>query len=190
MPFIPEDGTGLVTANSFTSVAFADAFFAEINEATWAAATQATKEEKLIQATRYMSKRFGTKLKGIISNSLQGLEFPRDHAYDERGTRIIGVPIKWQQACCWYARYALDNDLIPPIVYPVADGAPVPFGRINRKVEKVGPVYEETYYSISGANASRVSSGSSLVDANRLVQYPEADLLVGPFLRSSKGVVR
>ena len=190
MTITVEDGTGLPAANSFTSVAFADAFFADIGEATWAAALEALKEEKLILATRYMSKRYGTRLKGIISSSTQGVEFPRDYIYDERGTLITGVPVKWQQACCWYARYALTNDLIPPIIYPVADGAPVPFGRINRKVEKVGPVYEETYYSTGGANASRVSSGSALVDADRVVQYPEADLLVGPFLRSTKGVSR
>ena len=190
MTITVEDGTGLVAANSFASVAFADTFFADIGEATWAAAIEATKEEKLILATRYMSKRYGTRLKGLISSSTQGVEFPRDYLYDERGTLITGVPVKWQQACCWYARYALDNDLIPAVIYPVAEGAPVPFGRVNRKIEKVGPIYEETYYSVSGANASRVSSGCVLVDADRVVQYPEADLLVGPFLHSTKGVSR
>ena len=192
MAIVVEDGTGLVAANSFTSVLFADTFFGDIGELTWAAAIEATKEEKLILATHYMGKRFGARLKGVISSSTQGVEFPRDYIYDERGTLITGVPIKWQQACCWYARYALDNDLIPPVIYPVANGAPVPFGKVNRVMQKVGPVTEDTYYASSGGGVARVStdSGNALIDSGKLVQYLEADLLVSPFLRSTKGVSR
>ena len=192
MTITVEDGTGLPAANSFTSVSFADTFFADIGEATWAAAIEALKEEKLILATRYMSKRYGTRLKGIISSSTQGVEFPRDYIYDERGTLITGVPVKWQQACCWYARYAIDNDLIPPIIYPVANGAPVPFGKVARVMQKVGPVTEDTYYASPGGGVARVStdSGNALIDSGKLVQYLEADLLVSPFLRSTKGVSR
>ena len=191
MALTVEDGTGLVAADAYISVADADTYFLASANATWAAAAIPAKEVAIVKATLYMEKRFGTKWKGLIASSEQALGWPRRYVYDERGTELVDqVPVQIARACAEYAVQALINPLIPETVYPIADGAPVPFGRINRKVEKVGPIYEETYYSVGGAEATRVSSGSALVDANRLVQYPEADLLVGPFLRSTKGVSR
>lgn len=191
MTITVEDGTGLTGADAYISVADADTYFSAIGDTTWNAADTTAKEQAIVQATRYMEKRFGNKWKGMIASSTQALGWPRDYVYDERGTKLSDrVPGAIAKACAEYAKHALSNDLIPPVIYPVSDGAPVPFGRVNRKVEKVGPVYEETYYSIGGSNASRVSSGSALVDGDRVVQYPEADFLVGPFLRSTKGVSR
>lgn len=191
MPLVVEDGTGLAAADAYISVADADTYFLASANSTWAAATIPDKEVAIVKATRYMEKRFGTKWKGQIASSEQALGWPRRYVYDERGTELANqVPVQIARACAEYAVQALINPLIPETVYPIADGAPVPFGRINRKVEKVGPIYEETYYSTGGAHASRVGSGSSLVDGDKIVQYPEADFLVGPFLRSTKGVNR
>lgn len=191
MPLVVEDGTGLVGADAYTSVADADAYFLASANATWAAATVPAKEVAIVKATRYMEKRFGTKWKGLIASSEQALGWPRRYVYDERGTELVDqVPVQIARACAEYAVQALINPLIPEIVYPVADGAPVPFGRINRKIEKVGPIYEETYYSTGAAHVSRVGSGSSLVDGDKVVQYPEADFLIGPFIKSTKGVSR
>ena len=191
MTITVEDGTGLAAADAYISEADADTYFSAIGNTTWSDASSGDKEQAIVKATRYMEKRFGNKWKGIIASSTQALGWPRDYVYDERGTELDDqVPTAIAHACAEYALHALSNELIPAVIYPVADGAPVPFGRINRKVEKVGPVYEETYYSTGGTNASRVSSGSALVDADRVVQYPEADFLVGPFLRSTKGVSR
>lgn len=191
MTITVEDGTGLTGADAYISVADADTYFSAVGNTTWSAASTSAKEQAIVKATRYMEKRFGNKWKGLIASSTQALGWPRDHVYDERGTELDDqVPRPIANACAEYALHALSNELIPAVIYPVADGAPVPFGRINRKVEKVGPVYEETYYSTGGSEATRVSSGSALVDANRVVQYPEADFLVGPFLRSTKGVSR
>ena len=191
MPLVVEDGTGLVGADAYTSVADADAYFLASANATWAAAAIPAKEVAIVKATRYMEKRFGTKWKGLIASSEQALGWPRRYVYDERGTELVDqVPVQIARACAEYAVQALVNPLIPETVYPIADGAPVPFGRINRKVEKVGPIYEETYYSTDGAHASRVGSGSSLVDRDKVVQYPEADFLIGPFIKSTKGVSR
>lgn len=191
MALTVEDGTGLVGADAYISVANADTYFLASANATWAAATDPDKEVAIVKATRYMEKRFGTKWKGLIASSEQALGWPRRYVYDERGTELADqVPVQIARACAEYAVQALINPLIPETVYPIADGAPVPFGRINRKVEKVGPIYEETYYSTSGAHTSRVGSGSSLVDGDKVVQYPEADFLIGPFLRNTKGVRR
>ena len=191
MALTVEDGTGLVGADAYISVANADTYFLASANATWAAATVPAKEVAIVKATRYMEKRFGTKWKGLIASSEQALGWPRRYVYDERGTELADqVPVQIARACAEYAVQALINPLIPETVYPIADGAPVPFGRINRKVEKVGPIYEETYYSTGGAHASRVGSGSSLVDGDKVVQYPEADFLIGPFIKSTKGVSR
>lgn len=191
MALTVEDGTGLVAADAYISVADADTYFQASANSTWAAASNSDKEVAIVKATRYMEKRFGTKWKGLIASSEQALGWPRRHVYDERGTELAArVPAQIARACAEYAVQALINPLIPETVYPIADGAPVPFGRINRKVEKVGPIYEETYYSTGGVHASRVGSGSSLVDGDKVVQYPEADFLVGPFLRSTKRVSR
>ena len=191
MPLVVEDGTGLVGADAYISVVNADTYFLASANSTWAAATIPAKEVAIIKATRYMEKRFGTKWKGLIASSEQALGWPRRYVYDERGTELVDqVPVQIARACAEYAVQALINPLIPETVYPIADGAPVPFGRINRKVEKVGPIYEETYYSTGGAHVSRVGSGSSLVDGDKVVQYPEADFLIGPFLKSTKGVSR
>ena len=191
MALTVEDGTGLVGADAYISVVNADTYFLASANATWAAATIPAKEVAIVKATRYMEKRFGTKWKGLIASSEQALGWPRRYVYDERGTELVDqVPVQIARACAEYAVQALINPLIPETVYPIADGAPVPFGRINRKVEKVGPIYEETYYSTGGAHASRVGSGSSLVDGDKVVQYPEADFLIGPFLKSTKGVSR
>lgn len=191
MALTVEDGTGLVGADAYISVANADTYFLASANATWAAATVPAKEVAIVKATRYMEKRFGAKWKGLIASSEQALGWPRRYVYDERGTELVDqVPVQIARACAEYAVQALINPLIPETVYPIADGAPVPFGRINRKVEKVGPIYEETYYSTGAAHASRVGSGSSLVDGDKVVQYPEADFLIGPFIKSTKGVSR
>ena len=191
MALTVEDGTGLVGADAYISVVNADTYFLASANATWAAAAAPAKEVAIIKATRYIEKRFGTKWKGLIASSEQALGWPRRYVYDERGTELVDqVPVQIARACAEYAVQALVNPLIPETVYPIADGAPVPFGRINRKVEKVGPIYEETYYSTGGAHASRVGSGSSLVDGDKVVQYPEADFLIGPFVKSTKGVSR
>lgn len=190
MPFIPEDGTGLVDATSLVSVASADTYFADVGNASWAALALADKEIALVKATRYMEKRFGTRYKGSRATAPQALAFPRIGLSDDRGDLVLGVPGPIGYACCEYALASLTHPLVPPVVYPVVDGQSVASGTISRKLEKVGPITEETYYATGGANASTVSSGSSLVDANKLVQYPEADLLVGPYLRSGGRVMR
>ena len=50
MAFIVEDGTGVEDANSYTSVAFADAYFADRNNTTWSGASVADKEFALVKA--------------------------------------------------------------------------------------------------------------------------------------------
>lgn len=193
MTITVEDGTGLTDADAYISVADADTYFSAVGNTTWSDASTSDKEQAIVKATRYMEKRFGNKWKGLIASSTQALGWPRDYVYDERGTELNDqVPVKVAEACAEYAKHALTSPLIPPAIYPVADGAPVPFGKVSRVMQKVGPVTEDTYYSSPGGGVARVSTdtGNSLIDSGKLVQYLEADLLVNPFVQKSGGVSR
>jgi hypothetical protein len=62
---IVEDGSGIVGANSFATVAEADTYFADRGGNTvWDALADADKEAALIVATDYIEKKFGTRFQG------------------------------------------------------------------------------------------------------------------------------
>ena len=63
MTMIVEDGTGVANANSYTTVAFVQAYFDDRggNTAWDALATEADQEYILIKATDYIEKRFSEK---------------------------------------------------------------------------------------------------------------------------------
>lgn len=65
MTFKLEDGTGVVGANSFASVAFADSYLTLRNrQETWDCVTDTIKEAALIAGTDYIGTRWGLKFKG------------------------------------------------------------------------------------------------------------------------------
>jgi hypothetical protein len=75
MALIVEDGTGLSDANSYVSVAYADAYFLARNVTAWASLTN--KEALLIQATDYMEAVYSESWKGTVLLDTQALSFPR-----------------------------------------------------------------------------------------------------------------
>lgn len=75
MALIVEDGTGLSDANSYVSVAYADAYFLARNVTSWASLT--IKEALLIQATDYMEAVYSESWKGAVLLDTQSLSFPR-----------------------------------------------------------------------------------------------------------------
>lgn len=55
MPFIVEDGTGVTNANSYVSIAYADAYsIGALADSAWAALALDTKEKLLIAASRWL----------------------------------------------------------------------------------------------------------------------------------------
>ena len=109
MTITVEDGTGLTGADAYISVEDADTYFLAIGDTTWSAADTTAKEQAIVQATRYMEKRFGNKWKGIIASSTQALGWPRDYVYDERGTELDDqVPTALANACAEYAKHGVD----------------------------------------------------------------------------------
>lgn len=161
MAIIVEDGTGKEDANSYTSVAFADAYFADRNVAEWTG-DEATKGAALVRATDYIDLRFGDQFLGRRQFTDQSLAFPRaaDAPQD--------LPRALQRATAEYALRALSGALAPDLQTDASGVA------VAARRSKVGPVEESVEY----ANA-----GGANVTAALFRPYPAADALLAPLLR-------
>lgn len=111
LTLIPEDGTGLSTANSFASVAEADAYHeGHLYASTWTGAATGTKEAALVMATRLIDRRtnwVGDKLTGD-----QALAWPRENAEvdgHEVASNVVPQPVK--DATAELARLLIAEDL-------------------------------------------------------------------------------
>lgn len=133
MAFVVESGAGLSTATSYLSVADADTYHAGHGApAAWTAATTATKEGALMQATRYLDAHFTWR--GSIAVEAQALGWPRSFAVDDEGRDVDdeSVPIRVEEATALLALYHLSS----PLDAPYARG-----GEIRR--QRVGSVEVE-----------------------------------------------
>jgi hypothetical protein len=84
---------GDIAANSYASVAEADAYHTARGNATWTGA-DAVKEVALIRATQWLDGRYGERWPGVRWNlRLQALDWPRVYATDRDGTSIDGDTI-------------------------------------------------------------------------------------------------
>jgi hypothetical protein len=83
---IVENGSIVANANSYVSVANADAYFSARNNTTWAAYSTAVKEAALLYACQWLNSRY--EWPGVISDVTQELSWPRDGAEDSEGRDI------------------------------------------------------------------------------------------------------
>lgn len=167
MAFTVEDGTGLADANAYISVAFADTYFLDRGNATWAAALTADKESAIVRSTDYLDKRFGLKYKGVKESSAQGLEWPRAGAIDNDGYLFDDVPRNLEKATAEYAVRALSLVLAP-------DNSN---SGVKTTRKKVGPIETEDELT--------APTSGSLVSPSSIPEYPEADLWVQELLKQS-----
>ena len=121
---VVEDGTGITAANSYISLADADAYFADRNNLTWPAFDDASRTQFLFNAaisldglyqTRYLSQR--------IRDSLQGLQFPRYVFWDN-----------------YYRRYD-QGDIPPPLLDAQCEIAFLDMQGINIFPEERADIY-------------------------------------------------
>lgn len=109
MSLIPEDGTGLETANSLVSLAYANAYWTArpSTAGAWATATDAQKEEALLAGTvKVCSYSFlGSPLTGS-----QALSLPR-YWPEIDGRTWGGMPAPILAACCEFAAKHLSAPL-------------------------------------------------------------------------------
>jgi len=149
MAFVAEDGTGLVDANSFVDIAFADNYFSSIGDTAWIG-EDAVKQGYLIQATSYIVTAFGKRLCCHTKlNEEQALPFPSKEA---------GMPSALLTATCEYAVRAKAGPLMPD---PIVDATGF---SVVRTLQKVGPIEREF----------RVVGGSSQPMLYRSYPYPDS----------------
>lgn len=98
---IPEDGTGLETANSLVSLAYANAYWTAhpSTAGAWATATDPFKEEALMAGTRKVCQ---NAFKGSPLSGTQALSLPR-YWPEIDGRTWGGMPTPILEAVCEYA---------------------------------------------------------------------------------------
>ena len=110
-------------------------------------------------------------LTGGLDDGPQPLIFPRRFMFGYDGLAINGIPLKLKQSVSEYAARSLAAVLAPDLTVDPTGAL------VQKKVEKVGPIVEETVYA-TGAIPEIFQD------------YPKADRLLQEFLTSGGGVVR
>lgn len=164
MALIVEDGTVVAGAESYVTVAEADAYHTARGNAAWDDVED--KEAALRRATDYMVRMYRQRWKGIRKNIAQTLDWPREMVYTEpfmRGgvgeypylvSNII-VPAEVKTACIEFALRAAAAALAPDLERATSQ-------------ETVGPI--SVTYDPASSEGTR---------------YRELDALLAPYLESS-----
>jgi hypothetical protein len=120
-----EDGSGKVDANSYASIADADAYLSQRGMTLWANLSDTEKSQSLIRACDYMQQVYRERWNGTRTSTTQALDWPRYlvPVKDAPGTLTIYyanniVPIEVQVACIALALKAAAGDLAPDIQPP------------------------------------------------------------------------
>lgn len=158
MSLIVETGQGLPNAESYISVADADARHASLGNTGWTG-TEATKEALLRRATAYMEQAYRLRWKGTRVYRVQALSWPRYGAvvdgYDLESTT---VPTEVANACADLAMKAAAGDLAPDLER----------GLIRKKI---GPIEKE--WDRNSPQATR---------------YRNVDMALAPYLKGSSSM--
>lgn len=160
MTLIVEDGSGLANAESYISVAGADARHVALGNAAWTG-TDADKEAALSRATQFMLQAYRSRWAGLRAHRLQALCWPRvSVCVDGYSVDSDIVPTEVANACADLAVRALTEDL----------NADLERGIVR---EKVGPL--ETEYDAYSPQRKR---------------FPAVDQLLAPYLSASGAMAR
>jgi hypothetical protein len=168
MTLIVEDGSLVPGAESYCSVADADAYHAGRANSAWAALDTPTKEANLRKATEYMVGMYRPRWKGLRSILTQTLDWPRYNVQlEDVGFGCIAayvlpntVPAEVKNACAALALTANGGDLAPNITRVV-------------KQKTIGPI--TTIYQDG---------------APTYTQYRAIDLMLRPYLEPKLQMVR
>lgn len=153
MALVVEDGTGLANAESYCSVAAADARHSAFGNTAWTG-TDAVKEAALRRATAYLEQRFRDRWQGNRHTTAQALSWPRNSVVVD-GFIVVDsnvVPSDVANACADLALKALSETL----------NADLERGIVR---EKTGPL--ETEYDPYSPQSKR---------------YPAIDQALAPYL--------
>jgi len=100
MAFLVEDGTGLAGANSYVSLADANAYFTDRGNTAWDEAEDEDKLAALVRASAALDGMYGYRWPGTRYTDLQALDWPRSGAWDRDSYPLTGVPQKVKEATC------------------------------------------------------------------------------------------
>ena len=142
MPIIIETGDGLADAESYASVAAADARCASLGMTGWAALTEADKEIALRRATLFMAT-YRTRWAGRRVHQRQALDWPRYNVVVDGFTvPSTAVPLDVVNACIDLAvRAGSGEDLLPDL----------DTGSNTIKKDKTGPLETEYFQNTTDA---------------------------------------
>lgn len=143
MSLVVENGTGLAGAESYVSVADANAYHFARGQEAWSDGSTAEKESALRRATTFIDGRYGGRFSGTRANGrVQALLWPRSGATDVEGWAIEGLPLELVRATAEAAlrELASPGSLSPDIAVTSAGGA------VIRTKVVAGPVEEEIEY--------------------------------------------
>jgi len=131
MALVVEDGTGLADAESYISVAAADARHAAFGNSAWTG-NDATKETALRRATAYMEQAYRDRWAGFRHTVEHALSWPRNSVVVDEFVVVDSdvVPADIANACADLALKALSSDLNADLSQ-----------RVIRK--KIGPIEKE-----------------------------------------------
>lgn len=153
MTLVVEDGTGLSTAESYVSVADADARQTSLGITAWTG-NETIKEQALRRATAFMEQRYRSRWKGTRLLRAQALSWPRYGAtVDGYDLDSNAIPADIANACADLAVTALSETLNEALERGIVR-------------EKVGPL--ETEYDPFSSQAKR---------------YPAIDQMLAPYLQ-------
>ena len=162
MSLVVEDGTGLANAESYSSVAEADAYHtAHDTGATWlnVSTTTSDKEAALRRATQYIEARWRRLWSGRRANQSQALAWPRLEVYDadEYAVESATVPQQVKDACSILAAAALDDgDLLATL-----DAGS---GNKSESTIKVGPIQITDTFAGSSSQQKTYSLAEQLIE--------------------------
>lgn len=139
MALIVENGTGLVNAQSYISVSYADSYHRTRGNAAWAALDSSTKTALVIKATEWLDAEYYFAGEPSYPTVPQALQWPRSFIYDENLSLLPGdeLPVALQRATAELALAMSGN----------SDGGAAPAlveGNVFRRRERVGVVESET----------------------------------------------
>lgn len=145
MTLVVEDGTGMIDAEAYVSVADADARHSALGNTAWTG-TEAVKEAAIRRATQFMEQRYRSNWRGTKLTREQALSWPRYGAVVDGWCLVSNeVPDTIANACADLALKALAEDLNPDLERAVIR-------------EKVGPL--ETEYSAFGSQSKRYTAAT------------------------------
>lgn len=145
-----EDGTGLSNADSYVSVADADAYHEARGNTVWATLALERKEQLLRIASDYITYIFGPSFIGVRYKATQSLAWPRYSSTDYTLFEL-GVPREIKEATAELALVANSTSLMPNQT------------TMRKKSVKVGPIAVE--YDASSWTGPRFVAATSRLAA-------------------------